>query len=118
MTSVPADAQVVSPRSPVAGGGLGSAAARPPVVETLSPADLEVLRSKKVAVFGSFQVCRRQKGRRWLLCGPLAANAPPHPLALPPCTHSPWRPCRPPLPLACSTWWTSSRWAGGSMNRA
>ncbi|PRW60617.1 D-lactate dehydrogenase [Chlorella sorokiniana] len=48
-----ADAAVLSPRSP---GGVGAAARAPPaVVDTLSEADLQVLRGKKVAVFGSFQ---------------------------------------------------------------
>lgn len=50
----PADAHVLSPRSPVVGAATGRAP--PEVVGTLTEADLEVLRSKKVAVFGSFQV--------------------------------------------------------------
>lgn len=56
-SGAPNDAQALSPRSPMAGGGGGAARAQPAVMGTLSEADLDVLGGKKVAVFGSFQVC-------------------------------------------------------------
>lgn len=49
-----ADAQALSPRSPTVAAA--ATAHVPPVVPTLSDADRELLRTKKIAVFGSFQV--------------------------------------------------------------
>jgi len=84
----PADAHVLSPRSPVVGAVTGRAP--PEVVGTLTEADLEVLRSKKVAVFGSFQV--RGRAGRCEPCIGLAAVC-----AQPPCRR-PWSSTRVSLP--------------------